>query len=291
MTIAAGFVCIDGIVLCADTQETTGYTKNNTEKISSIVDQGLGIAISGAGDTELIETIGAQIQRDLLWGYSPKELRMTNEVRDIIQNVMSSSFKRYIVPYAAFPKEDRPWCDLLIVVTVKNEANNYDCLFRASGTTVRSIEPGGECVGTGLILAKSLIERFYNPFMDLDELVLAACYIMFQTKKWVDGCGGKTDLLVASYKKDFFGGIASRDIESIEQQFEQCEESVNLLITDLLNPNRTSDRIESLISHAKMDGENGLKRLYPEGSQLLKTLKRLAPERPTPPNTPSNSQT
>jgi 20S proteasome alpha/beta subunit len=44
MTIAAGFVCSDGIVLCADTQETiTGYTKNSTEKIRTGCINGYGL--------------------------------------------------------------------------------------------------------------------------------------------------------------------------------------------------------------------------------------------------------
>lgn len=290
MTIAAGFICMDGIVLCADTQETTGYTKNNTEKIRQWADDGLCIAIAGAGDTELIETIGERIQHALVWEYSPKTLRMTDKVRDIIQQEMSSSFRRYIAPYAAFPRDDRPACDLLIVVAVKNEVNNYECLFKASGTTVRQIEFGGDCVGSGLILAKSLMERFCNSFMDLDELTLAMCYVMFQTKKWVDGCGGNTDLIVASYQRDLFSGISSRDIELLEKQFELSEETINLLLTDLVNPNKTNEWMEWRISHARKDRERTIKELYGEGSRLLEMLKRMARNRPIP-SMPSVPQT
>ncbi len=283
MTIAAGFVCLDGIVLCADTQETiTGYTKNSTEKIRQMCDQGLCVAITGAGDAELIETVGERIQRALFWEYSPRDMRMPDEVRDIIQKEISSSFERYIAPYAAFLRDDRPGCDLLIVVTVKNEVNNYECLFKASGTTVRQIEFGGDCVGSGLLLAKSLLERFCNSFMDLDELVLAICYVMYQTKKWVDGCGGNTDLIVSSHKRDLFGGIASPDIESLERQFESCEDTVNLLLTDLVNPNRTDEWIEWRISHAKKGRELAVNALYGEGSRLLATLKRMATNGPIP---------
>jgi 20S proteasome alpha/beta subunit len=238
MTIAAGFVCLDGIVLCADTQETiTGYTKTNTDKIRRMEDHGLCVAITGAGDTELIETVGERIERALFWEYMPTTVRMPDQVRDIIQQEVSASFKRYILPYASFPKDDRPWCDLLIVVTVKNEVNNYECLYRASGTTVREIKFGGDCVGSGLILAKSLMERFCDSFMDLDELVLAIIYVMFQTKKWVDGCGGKTDIVVSSYKRDMFGGFSSNDIEALERQFESCEDTV------VVHPARTGHLI------------------------------------------------
>jgi 20S proteasome alpha/beta subunit len=290
MTIAAGFVCADGIVLCADTQETTGYTKNNTEKIRHWKDDGLCIAITGAGDAELIETVGERIQHALVWEYSPKEIRWTDQVRDIIQQEISSAFERYIAPYAAFPRDDWPGCDLLIVVTVKNEVNNYECLFKASGTTVRQIEFGGDCVGSGLILAKSLMERFCSSFMDLDELVLAMCYVMFQTKKWVEGCGGNTDLIVSSFSRDLFGGISSRDIESLEEQFESCEITTNLLLTDLLNPHKTDEWIEWRISHAKEDRERAIKALYGVESRLLSMLKRMTKNKPIP-SKPSESRT
>ncbi len=292
MTIAAGFLCSDGIVLCADTQETViGYTKNNTEKIRVWQDMGLNIAITGAGNAELIETIGGLIQSDLAGnyfksgrGYDPRS------VRERIQRIVLESFERFVVPYANFPAEDRPFFELLIVVHIRSEIWHYQCLFKVSGTTIREIEWGYDCIGTGLIMAKSLSERFFSPGMELDELVLAVCYIMFQTKKWVDGCGGNTDLIISSPGKHFFGGIASCDIELLERQFE-ASDSVNSLLLNLLNPNRDDKRIELLISHAKGFRQVATKALYPEGSRLLETLKKLAPSKPTHIPTPSDSQT
>lgn len=282
MTIAAGFVCLDGIILAADTQETVpGYTKNSTEKIRMWADHGLGIAITGAGDTDLIETIGPEIERAIYRGYSPKQARFDNELREIIRKTMHSAFLKYIRPYAAFPREERPGCDLLVAVSVKNEVNDYECLFKASGTVVRKIEYGAECVGTGLILAKSLIERFYSSFMDLDEAVLAVCYIMHHTKKWVDGCGGTTDLLVSSTKKDFFWNVGSVDISNLEKQFEKCEETVNSLILNLLNPN-FRDRIDMLMSRAKTEGERARNDLYGSDSRFAEILKRFAADREPP---------
>ena len=278
MTIAAGFVCTDGIILAADTQETiAGYTKNSTEKIRIWGDQGLGIAITGAGDTDLIETIGPEIERALYGDYSPKEVRFPEDVKEIIQHAMADSFARYIRPYASFPKDDRPWCELLVAVSVKNEVNEYECLFKASGTTAREVTYGAECIGSGLILAKSLIERFYSSFMDMDEAILAVCYVMYQTKKWVDGCGGNTDLLVSSVRKqDLFTTIGSRDIERVEKQFEVCEGPINSLIVGLLNPNRAPQDIDRLTSIATEHSSKALQEIYPSQSRLAAILKLFA---------------
>lgn len=53
MTIAAGFVCRNGLVLCADT-EYTGSTKHSGAKLWARSDGPLGLAIVGAGDPVLI---------------------------------------------------------------------------------------------------------------------------------------------------------------------------------------------------------------------------------------------
>jgi len=276
MTIAAGFVCLDGIVLCADTQETiSGYTKNNTEKIRTWQDQGLCIAITGAGDSELIETVGGLIQDALIADYLPSSVRMNDVVRDLIQEVISDCFIKFIVPYAPFPSGERPSIELLIAVLVDNEANNYQVLYKASGNTVREISPGADCIGTGLILAKSLIERFYSPFMNLDEMVLAACYIMFQTKKWVDGCGGKTDIVIASYQKQCFSGISSGDVESLEKHFDDSDEWLRILLIDFANPNADPMNTQKIVALARSQSEKSLEKMLSSGSRLPDLLKRL----------------
>ncbi len=277
MTIAAGFVSSEGIVLCADTQEVvSGYTKNSTEKIRLWFDQGLTIATTGAGDTELIETVAEHIERSLYSGYSPKKLRLEHAVQEIIRVTIASSFEKYIAPYAQFPKDDRPWCDLLTVVSVSNEINNYDCLFRVSGTTVRLVERA-ECVGSGLLLAKSLIERFYHPFMDLDELMLAACYIMYQTKKWIDGCGGNTDLMVFSAKRNILAGLSGGEAEGMEKEFEKLV-MVDHLLFELLNPNFLPEDVEDAISRVRSEASKACGRLYRDGAPLRELFRKLDSE-------------
>jgi hypothetical protein len=128
------------------------------------------------------------------------------------------------------------------------------------------------------LLAKSLTERFYHMGMALDEMVLAVCYIMYQTKKWVDGCGGKTDIVISSKKKHFFGGIAGYEIEELERQFEHFEESVNWLITDLINPNRSLKEVNKALARARQNGAQARTALYGKYGRFLETLKEFAPE-------------
>jgi len=141
-----------------------------------------------------------------------------------------------------------------------------------------------------LILAKSLIERFYNSFMNLDEAILAVCYIMYQTKQWIDGCGGKTDLLISSIKKDVFTTVGSHDIELVEKHFGTCETSVNSLIINLLNPNCGPERIDTLMSRARTCSEKAIGDVYSDGSRLSAILKRFAEETTKSKPKPSTSR-
>ena len=57
MTIAAGFVCSDGLVLFADTEEQQGYTKTNVEKIRQHCSGGIALAIANAGNGYLADAL------------------------------------------------------------------------------------------------------------------------------------------------------------------------------------------------------------------------------------------
>jgi hypothetical protein len=211
-------------------------------------DNGIGIAIAGAGDSEGIETVGPLIQEAIMADYLPSKVRFPDELREIIQNTFIRFFNTSI---AVYPRDERPWVDLLIAVGVLNDANNYDVLLKASGTTVRIVEPGGECVGTGMIFGKSLIEKFYSPFLDLDDLFVVACYIVFEAKKWVDGCGGNTDLLIASYKNKKFGFVSSADIKRLEDAFEEFDQRIDRLLAPFSNVNRPDEDFVSDIQQVQ----------------------------------------
>jgi 20S proteasome alpha/beta subunit len=248
VTIAAGFVCYDGMVLCADTQEViSGYTKNETEKIRQWKDQGLCIAIAGSGDTELIEALSQRIEHELTGDYSPQKARFSEECRQIVEKTLVGFFNTAIRPWAAFPRDERPAMpDLLILLGVSNQVNEYDCLFKTSGTSVRELDPAGECIGTGILTAKGLIERLYSPFDSLEDLILMASYILYHTKRWTDGCGGDTHVIVSSVKNSFFGCPFSRDeIKVLENMFEEFDDMTKYLLLGFANPNTKAAKFKN----------------------------------------------
>src|SRR6476646_1110430 len=69
MTVAAGFVCKDGIVLCADSQESAGGYKFPVEKVLTRIDPYTEIAIAGSGYGPLVDMASQRIAKNLMGGY------------------------------------------------------------------------------------------------------------------------------------------------------------------------------------------------------------------------------
>jgi hypothetical protein len=62
MTIALGFNCPDGIVLCADSMDTDGYTKTKVDKIWCYETQDeWGIAVASAGESDFFCGVGRYV--------------------------------------------------------------------------------------------------------------------------------------------------------------------------------------------------------------------------------------
>jgi 20S proteasome alpha/beta subunit len=95
MTIAAGFTCADGLVLCADTQETIiGYAKVNTQKITQIETPLYNIVFAGSGDSGLIEMTVQRMDQAL----TQTQPNCTRRIEEVLRESLVDTFNRYIVP-------------------------------------------------------------------------------------------------------------------------------------------------------------------------------------------------
>ena len=246
MTIAAGFVCMEGIVLGADSEEVIpGYTKNRTEKIKQlgIDDPELTIAMTGAGDSELIE----KNYEIIIEAARSVEPQMAT-VYSVLQAAQRDFFQTFILPFAAYPDNERPTVDLLIAI----RAGNQQRLFKAYRNTIREVEWNVDCLGMGLIMARSLVERLYDPFCHLDEAVLTAIYIIMLVKDYVPDCGGQTDLFVmARDRKKYSGMVTGSKIEPVESLFKHFDAINRSTLVEFANSNLSEREFEKSLTAAK----------------------------------------
>ena len=180
LTIAAAFPCKDGAVICADTQEIIpGYVKTDTEKMTVIAGTHFNIAFTGAGDSDLIEMTVQEMDIELTKTKATAEW----DIRKAIKSALLDVFNNHILPDPDILPEDRP--ELLIAL-------QYDAgvlLYKTRGTRFLRLHSPA-CVGRGVVLAKSLSAQLFKKNMPLRLGCIVALYVLNQTKRWVDGCGG-----------------------------------------------------------------------------------------------------
>ncbi|MGD1156729.1 MAG: hypothetical protein ABSA41_12960 [Terriglobia bacterium] len=242
MTIAAGFRCNEGVVICADTEETVGDTKQWRGKIETIVYPGLKhvICFAGAGWTDYVLTAMEKAREGL------GECNGMNEIRDHLKEKLIGFFDGHLANWAYFPANERPFVELLIGVTTTVGGLG---LFYYGGTAF--YETSEKTIGSGIILANNLISEHRTHKESLEQLCRLSIFVLSRVKKQVVGCGGDTHL-VALRKGADFAWSEDDDVRSVEAELqEQLKQSNAQFATamDSCNPLHLlwhSDRKEAI---------------------------------------------
>jgi hypothetical protein len=118
MTAIAGFNCIDGIVIAADTEETYGDDKVYAHKLFPAERPTSRVCVAGAGPAYLIDYANEQIIAAVDAGIS-NSMTFKSSLIDLLDNLYRDKFKRYpvdsqlelriqLLVAAQFTKEDDP---------------------------------------------------------------------------------------------------------------------------------------------------------------------------------------
>ena len=192
MTIALAFCRPSGIVLGADTREVISGLKRNVPKLamrpkSYQVGTGTPCAVfAGAGDGTLIDHL-----IDKVW--AAMECRTANiaDMMEAAEDGLLGAYQRLVPAHhpGYIPEQQMliaAWCG----------SNQFE-LVHVEGTVLRrGIQ--SKAIGCGDYLAKYIEDRFWEPKIDVGDLVPVVTYIVDQARKHVDGCGGSTHVAMIS---------------------------------------------------------------------------------------------
>jgi len=236
VTIVAGFKSHEGIVLCADTQETVGASKRNIPKLrfepshradSGVPEDELAMCFCGAGNN------GAFMDEmtDRAWSAACTATSL-NQACDVI----ATSIKQYY--REASDLYQTGYCpETELVYGVKMQAESR--LFYSLGPAIvekQTYATGGQ----GLYLADFIASRSYRDVLDLKPCVILAAYILFEAKEHIDGCGGQSHIAILR-NEETSGCVDSRRIEVMTEFFRDAERKVGdllLLAADLHTGNK-----------------------------------------------------
>jgi len=228
VTIVAGFRCADGIVLCADTQETFGAGKTEVPKLrfepqpkpgdAPEHKDDLVLAIAGAGDGAFIDKIV-----DTAW-VDVQSASSFDEACQQIEESIKSTHREF---GQIFQTGYLPQANLIYAVKMQGNAK----LFRSQGPLVSEKNHWGSD-GTGYHLSNFICNRMYKFTLSISQLIVLAVYTVYQAKRFVDGCGGTTHVATINNK----GGSERVELSAI-QWIEQHIRTTDWFLDDIFLKN------------------------------------------------------
>jgi hypothetical protein len=187
MSIAAAIKCTDGIVLCADSQETIGqYTKVHKPKLVdlALVSPDVKAVVVGAGDSVFMDVLLEQISIKV-------DLAIPNS--GAIQSAIDSAVKETCADnwplYST--QTDKPQAELLIGL----RAVDGLFLFDVVTPMVRSVDPY-MFIGCGCELALYKAKQIFRTPMPCEISAKLLIHVLDVVKENVEFCGGDTHVAV-----------------------------------------------------------------------------------------------
>ena len=274
VTIAAGFKFDDGLIICADTQQTySGVLKLDATKLVPINFAHNGrsqvvFAISGSVRYAqmAIQKIQAAIAKR-----RPEDMTLLG-IFESIETELLAFHKAHIYPHPRYGMLGGPEFSLLVGAWSHLDGMG---LFRTDDTAVNGIDDYA-CVGTGEYLAHYLVKPLYQSTgLELNEIVALATHVLLNAKVHVDGCGGNSEFIVI-HKDGHLSPVGWFDIsqgESYSQDFEGAMQLVFYAAADL---NKSSDDLTAALEAFRSILETGKAQRAQEREKRSKLIKALS---------------
>jgi 20S proteasome alpha/beta subunit len=214
MTIALGFKCNDGMVLCTDSLENDGQTKYMVNKIWSYETQGeWGLAVASAGEASFAESFTDNLDELFTGERYDKEGIMST-----LRNLVSAAHSTYQnlnweALFALFGPDSLDY--RLLQVTYKS---------RHIAPVVRF-----QALGMGGHLAKFFCSQVYTPFMTVDEAVELGVFVVKRCKEHVVECDGPTSVIAWKLGQKEWSCYPPSRVSEIESRFDKKQLCENLL--------------------------------------------------------------
>lgn len=234
VTIIAGFKCSEGIVLCADTQETVegGVSKRNVPKLRYEPSEQYGairfpdhdadfaVAFCGAGNGPFIDKLVESAWQEA------QACTSIDEVCSEIEKSIKDNYKEFGQIYQP------GYCpNAQLIYGVKMHGNSK--LFTANGAVVNERHEY-ESHGIGYYMADFLAGRMFDSFLNIHQCVILAAYILFQCREHVDGCGGESHIAVLQDNGPS-GLVARNRIEAVTKLLDWTDRQTGELIIQAAN--------------------------------------------------------
>lgn len=236
LTIAAGFQCQEGFVLCADQQMSHGDASqagsfaNNDAKVFGCTGREFSAAICGAGiDGSYLRPAAERILRGLL-SREREELDISPEQEEELERAYASGWQppNWQLQQSQVVAEQLQElaqtlgvaANLLLLVAIVGTNGRFQFL-KTDGLLVHHPKPTAEVLGIGeTSLVYYLIDSLYRPDLTLKQMAALAVFVVAVGKKYCPQyCGGPTNVQILSLENHSLTALSAGRIASLEQVF------------------------------------------------------------------------
>lgn len=225
MTIAAGFVCDDGIVIAADAKESYGDTHTYVDKIVQIQGDGVAGTITGSGDGYILDYICGEI-RTLIDGqpYAIEDFEI--RLRTLLADIYSGkALKAYPIE-----KPQDLWIQLLVSYSTRSVR---PALFLINSSLVTRVQRSAVVIGCGPL--RQLAEEIGSERMNSHiEAPLAALYVVHEAKRRYSDVGGITRIVI--HQEEWIIEDRLEDQPAREALFDATRGLMQRLTLAIINP-------------------------------------------------------
>lgn len=190
LTIAAGILCSDGILVCADSEEADYSAKYHAQKISAFDDR---LVMTGAGTGPYIDMTFDKLRARFCTNWPKDSDHARASVEHIVYNVHTKHLRDVLTADVAANNR----LDLAIAVKCTNEELT---LIGACGTATYiaatsewgPMASGMVVVGIGRPLFEYWARLFEIDRLTCEEVSYLSMFLIREVKQSVPGCGGST---------------------------------------------------------------------------------------------------
>jgi 20S proteasome alpha/beta subunit len=186
MTYISAFYCEEGIVMCADTQETLDDQKRDVEKL--YVSSTYPLAVGGAGMGEAIDAFA----QELIGRVEQDRPPTVPELKTIIEASLKENHEKDAAS-SNWPAEYRK-AQYLIAARPNHDSF---VLYRVKGKRLYVVKKR-VIIGLATAANEALFKRMYRPNLPMQQAVMLAVYLVSQSKAIDAYVSGETRVAVVN---------------------------------------------------------------------------------------------
>jgi hypothetical protein len=267
MTIAAGFVCTNGIVMCADSQESSGDYKFPVEKLLIRETESIQAVLAGAGHGPMIDMASGRVFRSLMG----RELDNYDDAEAAIADELVALYEREFSLCPVSEPEDRI-IELLIGLKIRKLGDPV--LFKTFASTVSQV-PKYAIIGSGRAIEYQL-HKLYRWPEKTNRVIPIALSLLNVAGVVLRSVGGEARLAVLNEgEKTAISIPLSSEVDAVKRAQSDLESAAGQVLLDLLDVAKSDDDFRAtLMEFSSLAIELRVSRLT-EHENFMVTLRSL----------------